>query len=112
MLIWIEKWKLNLDADKSEVFPFSTWPNESYWQPALFIGPKKIQVNATPRLLGVILDGSLTFNVHLKKRTMFLSSSLHIIRATAHTFWGWCYSTLKIAFRALINSKFDYAAPV
>ena len=112
MFIWIQKWKLNLDADKSEVFPFSTWPNESYWQPALFIGPKKIQVNATPRLLGVILDGSLTFNVHLKKRTTFLSSSLHIIRATAHTFWGWCYSTLKIAFHALIHSKLDYAAPV
>ena len=87
MLIWIQKWKLNLDADKSEVFPFSTWPNESYWQPALFIGPKKIQVNATPRLLGVILDGSLTFNVHLKKRTTFLSS-VSISSEPLHTLSG------------------------
>ena len=38
-------------------------------------------------------------------------SSLRIIRATAHTSWGWHRSTLKMAFYALIRSKFDYAAP-
>ena len=40
-----------------------------------------------------------------------MSSSLRIIRATAHTFWGWCHSTLKITFYLLIRSKVDYAAP-
>ena len=47
----------------------------------------------------------------MKKLTTSLASSTRIIRATAHTSWGWRRSTLKIAFHALIRSKLDYAAP-
>ena len=84
VLIWSQEWKLNMNADKSEVCPFSTWSNDSTWQPALFIGTQKIWVNVTPRHLGIILDKSLTFNVHLKKLTTSLSSSLRIIRVYHH----------------------------
>ena len=111
VLIWSMESKLNLNADKNEAPPFSTWSNDNTWQLALIIGTQKIQVNTTPYLLGVILDRSLTFNTHSKKLTMSLSSSLHILRTTAHTSWGWCCSTLKMAFHALICSKLDYAAP-
>ena len=111
LLIWSQEWKLNLNADKSEVCPFSTWSNDSTWQPTIFIDTQKIRVNITPRLLGVILDRSLTFNAHLKKLTTSLSSSIRIIRTTAHTSWSWHRSTLKMAFHALIRSKLDDAAP-
>ena len=111
VLIWSQNWKLNLNAEKSEVCPFSIWSNNSTWESAIFIGTQKICVNITPHLLGVILDRSLTFNSHLKKVTMSLSSSICIIRATAHTSWGWRCSTLKMAFHTLICSKLDYAAP-
>ena len=87
----------------------STWSNNSTWQPALFIGTQKIWVNVTPRLLGVILYRSLTFNAPVKNLNIYLSS-LRIIRATLHTSWGCCCSTLKIAFHALIRSNLDYAA--
>ena len=110
ILIWSQAWKLNLNTDKSEVCPFSTRSNDSTWKSTVFIGTQKIRVNVTPRLLGVILDRSLTFNAHLKKLTSSLSSSLRIISATAHTSWGWHYSTLKMAFHAVIRSKLDYAA--
>ena len=111
VLIWSQVWKLNLSADKSEVCPFSTWSNDSTWQPTIFIGIQKIRVNITPRLLGAILHRSLLFNAHLKKLTSSLSFSICIIRATAHTSWGWHCSNLKMAFHALIRSKLDYAAP-
>ena len=84
---------------------------DSTWKPTIFIGTQKVHVNTTPRLLSVILDRSLTFNAHLKKLTASLSSSICIIRATARISWGWCCSTLKMAFHALICSKLDYAAP-
>ena len=87
VLICSQEWELNLNADKSEVCPFSTWSNDSTWQTALFIDTQKIRVNTTTRFLGVILDRSLTFNAHLKKLITSLSSSLCIIRATAHTSW-------------------------
>ena len=62
-------------------------------------------------LLLVSLDRSLTFNAHIKKLTTSLASSIRIIRATAHTSWGWRRTTLKMAFHALVRSKLDYAAP-
>ena len=111
VVTWCQEWKLNLNAEKSEVCPFSAWSNDSSWNPTIFIGNQKVRVNTTPRLLGVILDRSLTFNAHLKKLTTSLASSIRIIRATAHTSWGWRRSTLKMAFHALVRSKLDYAAP-
>ena len=111
VVIWSQEWKLNLNADKSEVCPFSTWSNDSTWNPTIFIGTQKVRINTTPRLLGVILDRSLTFNAHLKKLTASLTSSIRIIRATAHTSWGWHRFKLKMAFHALVRTKLDYAAP-
>ena len=92
---WSQGWKLNLNAGKIEVYPFSTWSNNSSWNPTIFIGNQKVRVNTTPRLLGVILDRILTFNTHLRKITVSLASSIRIIRATAHTSWSWRCSTLK-----------------
>ena len=111
VVTWSQEWKLNLNAEKSVVCPFSTWSNDNSWNPTILIGNQKVRVNPTPCLLGVILDRSLTFNAHLKKLTTLLSSSIFIIRATAHTSWGWLRSTLKMAFHALVCSKLDYAAP-
>ena len=111
VVIWSEEWKLNLNGDKYEVCSFSTWSNDNTWITNVFIGTQKIRVNITPRLLGVILDRSLTFNAHLKELTASLTYSIPIIRATAYTSLGWCRSTIKMAFHALIHSKLDYAAP-
>ena len=110
VVTWSQEWKLNLNTDKIEVCPFSTWSNDSNWNPTIFIDTQKVCVNTTPRLLGVTLDRSLTFNVHLNKLTASLTSTIRIIRATAYTFWGWCPSTIKMAFHALVPNKLDYAA--
>ena len=68
VVTWSQEWKLNLNAEKSEVCPFSTWSNDSSWNPTIFIGNQRVRVNTTTRLLGVILDRSLTFHalVHSK----------------------------------------------
>ena len=58
--------------------------NDSTWNPTIFISTQKVRVNTTPRFISVILDRSLTFNAHLKKITMSLSSSIRIIREIAH----------------------------
>ena len=111
IVTWSQEWKLNLNAEKSEVCPLSTWSNDSSWNPTIFTGNQKVRVNTTPCLFGVILDRSLTFNAHMKKLTTSLASSIHIIRATGHTSWGWCRSTLKMVFHALVRRKLDYAPP-
>ena len=54
VVTWSQEWKLNLNAEKSEVCPFSTWSNDSSWNPTIFIGNRRVHVNSTPRLLSVI----------------------------------------------------------
>ena len=58
VVTWSQEWKLNLNAEKSEVCPFSTWSSNSSWNPTIFIRNQNVRVNTTPRLLGVILDKS------------------------------------------------------
>ena len=107
VVIWRKIWKLNLNADKSEVCPFSTWSNDSSRYPTFLLTHRK---SASTLLLGVFLDRSLTFNAYLKKLSPSLTSSIRIIRATAHTSWRWCRFTLKMAFHALVHNKLDYEA--
>ena len=109
-MTWSQERKSNLNAEKSEVCPLSTWSNDSSWNPTIFIGNQKVRVNTTLRLLGVILHRSLTFNAHLKRLTTSLASSVRIIKATAHTSWDWRHSTLKMILHALVRSELDYAA--
>ena len=56
LVTWSQEWKLNLNTGKSELCPFSTWSNNSSWNPTIFIGNQRVRVNSTPRLLGLILD--------------------------------------------------------
>ena len=99
---WSRQWKLTLNSTRS---------NNSYWQLVLYIGNNKIQVNYISCLLDIILDRSLTFNMHLKKSTAFLTSRLCILQAIVYSSWGWHCSAQKITFHALICSKLNYAAP-
>ena len=85
VVIWSQEWKSNLNTDKSEVCLFSAWSNNSSWNPIIFVSLQKVHLNTTPHLFGVILDRSLTSNARLKKLTALLTSSIRIIRATAHT---------------------------
>ena len=78
VVICSQEGKLNFNAEKSEVCPFSTWSNDGSWNPTIFIGNQKVRVNTTRRFLGVILARSLMFNAHLKKLTALLSSSIRI----------------------------------
>ena len=57
-MTWSQEWKLNLNAEKSEICTFSTWSNNSSWNPAIFIGNQKVCVNTTPGLLSVIQSSS------------------------------------------------------
>ena len=100
-----------MKSEKSEVCPFSTWSDNSSWNPTTFTGNQNARVNITPCLLGIILDRSLTFNAHLKKLTASLASSIHIIRARAYASWGWRCSTRKMAFHTFVYRKPDYEAP-
>ena len=70
--------------------------------------PSRLGQTIAPGILLPLL--ALRKVAHLKKLTASLTSSIRIIRATAHTSLGLRCSTLKMAFHALVRRKLDYAA--
>ena len=91
--------------------PFSTWSNDSSWNPTIFTGNQKVRVNTIPRLLGVILDRSLMFNARLKKLTASLASSIRIIRVTAYYFYQSYSLQLQSYFLGLAPFHTDNGLP-
>ena len=45
VVIWSQEWKLKLNADKSEVYSFFTWSNDSTRNLTIFIGTQKVRFN-------------------------------------------------------------------
>ena len=43
--------EIKFNTEKREVCPFSTWSNDSTWNPAIFTGNQKVCVNTTSRLI-------------------------------------------------------------
>ena len=108
VVIWSQEWKSNLNTDKSEVCLFSTWSNNSSWNPTIFVGLQKVHLNTTPPLFGVILDRGLTFNAHLKKLTALLTSGIRIISSY---FLGLAPFHIKDGHSGIGSGKLDYTAP-
>ena len=108
---WRQQWKLQLNVGKSGV---------SY-QHSLLVRMtengnqrnqgRNIPFNSTPCLLGVLLDGSLTFNADIDKVYADTASRLRGMKLVSHSTWGWKKSTMKTMHFAYVRTKMDYAAP-
>ena len=108
---WNQQWKLQLNVGKSKVSAFSTWLNDSKWEPTISLQGHNIPFNSTPHLLGVLLDRSLTFNAHIDKLYADTASRLRGMKLVSHSTWGWKKCIMKTMYFAYIPSKMDYAAP-
>ena len=106
-----QQWKLQLNVGKSEVSAFSTWSNDSKWEPNISLQGRNIPFNSTLRLLGVLLDRSDTFNAHIDKLYADTAARLRGMKLVSHLTWGWKKSTMKTMYFAYVRSKMDYAAP-
>ena len=108
---WSKEAKLVLNAGKSEASFFSTWSGESKWRPDIRIGGKKVPFKEEPRLLGVILDRTLSFGPQVKKVTEECAGSLKMLASLAHTEYGWSKSDLLMIFNTFFLSKLNYSSP-
>ena len=109
---WSREWKLTLNSTKSEVSCFTTWTHEvNSWEPTITIGDEAIPFVKNPRLLGVYLDTTLTFNYHAKYVIKEASKKLRLIGMVANTEYGWRRDDLRKLFSSLVRGKLDYAAP-
>ena len=110
---WSAKWKLTLNASKSEVsfFSVNTRTSEVEWKPVITINGEPLEFKPTPRLLGVTLDRQLTFGPQVEKVTKEAESKMRMIAMLANLEWGWPNDQLRMVYQTFIMSKLGYAGP-
>ena len=80
--------------------------------PSIFIENSYLPLVKCPRILGVYLDPSLSFNKHSQYVAERVSGRNNILKAFAGTSWGQQKETLLMTYKAVGRSIINYAAPV
>ena len=106
---WSQSWKVDLNAGKSEASSFTTSNREAHWMPSIFVLNQLVKQVKNPRLLGVVLDRTLHFGAHVDHLIDKVESKHKMLRAVAHTEWGWRKEKLIQIFSAHATSTSEYA---
>jgi len=118
---WSRRWKLDLNASKSECSFFTTYTKEmSTFRPTiklrnnefdlLYDEGDEFKFSDTPRLLGVILDKQLCFEPHVTEVIAVATKKSKMLYALRGSDWGWSKKDLRMIYLAFCRSKMMYAA--
>ena len=103
---------LLISAPKSSVTLLTPDTHQAKIHPNIFIENSHMPLVKCPRILGVYLDPSLSFNKHSQYVAERVSGRNNILKALAGTSWGQQKETLLITYKAVGRSIINYAAPV
>ena len=107
---WSKAWKLTLNSSKSEVGFFSTWSREANWEPAIFADNEQIPFKKFPKMLGVVLDRTLSFNEQVTHVTKEAILKLKLLSVLAKTEWGFRKENLMKIHQGFVDGKLGYEA--
>ena len=103
---------LLISALKYTVMLFSPDPHQAKTHPIILIEDSKLPLVQCPKILGVYLDTSLSFNKHSDYVAERVSRINNILKALVGTSWGQQKETLLMTYKAVGRSIINYAAPV
>ena len=112
MANYFKSWRLKLNLSKTAVNAFHL--NNQMASRSLNIKLKNVALNHNfnPKMLGITLDRSLTYRVHLEQKTRKLLSRMNLLQQLAGTSWGASAESLKTAALSLVFSMGEYCCPV
>ena len=109
---YLKDTSLLISATKSSVTLFTPDTHQAKTHLKILIEDSQLPLVRWPKILGVHLDTSLSFNKHISHVAERVSSRNNIIKALADTSWGQQKETLLITNKAVGSSIINYAAPV
>ena len=101
-----------ISAPKSSVTLLTPDTHQAKVHPSIFIENSHLPLVKYPRILGVYLDPSLSFNKHSQYVAERVSGRNNILKALAGTSWGQQKETLLMTYKAVGRSIINHAAPV
>ena len=112
IIAYLKDNSLLISAPKSTVTLFSPDPHQAKTHPRILIEDSQLPLVQCPKILGVYLDTSLSFNKHSGYVAERVSNRNNILKALAGTSWGQQKETLLMTYKAVGRSIINYAAPV
>ena len=106
--------KLKVSPSKSTVTLFTPDTKQVKIKPEIFLDDTNtaVELERTPKLLGVYFDSMYTFSHNAKQSAHKAKSKTNVLKALAGTDWGQDKESLLIAYKASCRSVLEYAAPI
>ena len=103
---------LLITAPKSSVTLLTPDRHQAKIHPSIFIENSHLPLVKCPRIFGIYMDPSLSFNKHSQYVADRVSGSNNILKALACTSWGPHKETLLMTYKAVGRSIINYTTPV
>ena len=110
--IYLKDNSLLISAPKSTVTLFTPDKHQFQMHPDITLEDTQLPLERSPKLLGVIMDPSLSFHKHCNYVSDRIEKRNNILKALAGSSWGQDKETLLLTYNALGKSIASYAAPV
>ena len=110
--IYLKDNLLLISAPKSTVTLFTPDKHQFQMHPDITLEDTQLPLERSPKIMGVILDPSISFHKHCKYVSDMIDKRNNMLKTLAGSSWGQDRETLLLAYNALGNSIASYAAPV
>ena len=110
--IYLKDNSLLISAPKSTVTLFTPDIHQFQMHPNITLEGRQLPLERSPKILGVIMDPSLTFHKHYNYVSDRIDWRNNMLKALAGSSWGQDKETLLMTYNALGKSITSYAVPV
>ena len=110
--IYLRENSLLISAPKSTVTLFTPDKHQFQTHPDITLEDTQLPLERSPKILGVILDPSLSFHKHYTDVSDRIHKRNNLLKALAGSSWGQEKETLLLTYIALGKSIASYAVPV
>ena len=110
--IYLKNNSLLIYAPKSTVTLFTPDKHQFQMHPDITLEDTQLPLERNPKILGVIMDPSLSFHKHCNYVSDKLDKRNNMLKALAGSSWGQDNETFLLTYNALRKSIASYAAPV
>ena len=110
--IYLKDNSLLISAPKSTVTLFTLDKHQFQMPPDITLEDTQLPLERNPKILGVILDPSISFHKHCNYVSDRIDEVNNMLKALAGSSWGQDKETLLRTYNALGKSITSYAAPV
>ena len=110
--IYLNDNSLLISARKSTVTLFTPDKHQFQTHPDITLENTQLSLERSPKILGVIMDPSLSFHKHCNYVSDRIDKRNNMLKALTGSSWGQEKETLMLTYNALGKSIASYAAPV